>query len=475
MSIARTFTSSAATDWIRYLRSPALWFVALAAPIAAHFMVPDKEATYAVLTINNMIPRLTATVLGLELGVLTATLLTPLAYIFLRAGPTRHRPWQISDVAPHSRVIAILGRWVSDTAALWVLLGCLTLAGLILGIFRLEDKADILKTIWALWLPAAPSLALIAAIRLLLDARNLTRRWLGDVIFFLIWMMLLLCGMIGSIDAESGLMSPRPYFDPFGFTSPIVGSVDYPVTGVTIGGATNNGQSVFVEAWRGVTEGAYVSSRLFWLAISAGLAALAGLIWAPMKSRPTALLKKRKGLSAEAQKAASITATPFKAVMPIEPTKKGFAGLILSEVRLILRGKVWVILLAAAALLGFLFPFRTVAAPAILLALIFPLSEESSRWEKKTTVHLLDTLGPSRVQRIGALLAASILVALAAFIPSLFKVVLSGEYQWIKTMIIIAIGVPTIIVGLGALTRNAVAGRLIMLIIWYVFLSSASF
>lgn len=471
MTIAGTFTSSAKTDWTRYLRSPALWFVALAAPIAAHYMVPDKGASYAVLTINNNMPELTSSVLGLELGVLTATLLTPLAYIFLRAGPTRHRPWQVSDVAPHSRIIATLGRWISDTAALWVLLACLTLAGLILGIFRLEDKADIFKTIWALWLPAAPSLALVAAIRLFLDARNLTRRWLGDVIFFVLWIILLLVSIIGSIDPQTELMNPKPFLDPFGFTSPIVGSVDYPVNAVTIGGGANTGETVFIEAWNGVTDAQYMSARLFWLALAGGIAALAGLIWAPMKPRQAALLKKT---NAKASKRVSISDTAFKAIAPLAPKGQNLTGLIVSEIRLILRSKVWVILLAAAALSGFIMPFRMVAAPAILLALIFPLSEESARWEKKSMGQLLETLGPNRAQRLGALTAASMLIALAAFLPSLVKIIIAGDYHWIKTIAMIVVGVPAVLIGLGSLTRSAVAGRLIMLIIWYIFLSSAS-
>lgn len=474
MSMAETFTSTVKTDWTRYLRSPALWFVALAAPIAAHYMLPNKEATYAVLTINNMMPKLTAPVLGLELGVITATLLTPLAYIFLRAGPTRHRPWQVSDVAPHSRIIATLGRWISDTAALLVLLACLTLAGLILGFFRLEGEADILKTVWALWLPAAPSLALIAAIRLFLDARNLTRRWPGDVFFFIIWMILLMTGTLTSMDTETLLMSSRSFFDPFGFTAPIVNSVDFPVHSVGIIGPTNSGAPTSIQAWQSVTEGRSVLSRFFWLAIAGLLASLAGLIWAPMKSKPAALLKKKHKTGNKVQQDTSIGATPFKAISPMSSKGLNIFGLIISEIKLILRSKVWLILLAAAAISGFIMPFRTVAAPAILLALIFPLSEEGARWEKKTTVHLLDTMGPSRIQRLGALFAASILIALAAFIPSLVKVIISGEYQWIKTIVVIALGTPAVIIGLGALTRNAVAGRLIMLITWYVFLSSAS-
>jgi len=460
MSVAGTFASTAKTDWTRYLRSPALWFIALAAPIAAHYMVPDKEATYAVLTINKMIPRLSPSVL------------TPLAYIFLRAGPTRHRPWQISDVAPHSRIIVTLARWVSDTTALWVLLACLTLAGLILGIFRLDDDANILKTILALWLPAAPSLALIAAIRLFLDARNLTRRWFGDVVFFILWMMLLMSGMMTSFNPETGLMVSRPFFDPFGFTSPIVGSVDYPVSEVTIGGATNTGEIASIEAWRGVTGPQYIKARGFWILVSCGVAVSAGLIWGPVKSRPGGLLKKKRG---KAPKPLPISEVPFEAINPVIPQGQSMAKLILSKIRLILRSKVWVLLLAAAAPSGFILPFRTVAAPAILLALIFPLSEESARWEKKNTAQLLDTMGPSRAQRLGALFIASVLIALVAFIPSLVKVSILGEYQWIKTMGVIALGTPAIIIGLAALTRNAVAGRLIMLITWYIFLSSANF
>lgn len=471
MSIAGTFTSTAKTDWTRYLRSPALWFIALAAPIAAHYMVPDKDAAYAVLSINDFTPRLTPSVLGLELGVLTATLLTPLAYIFLRAGPTRQRPWQVSDVAPHSRIIATLGRWISDTAALWVLLSCLSIAGLILGIFRLEADANILQTLWALWLPAAPSLALIAAIRLFLDARNLTRRWAGDVVFFFLWMMLLMSGMIGSIDSETELMISRPFFDPFGFTAPIVGSVDEAIHSVSIGGATNNGEFTTIDAWHGVTDSAYIASRGFWLLASALLAAMAGLIWAPVKSRPSAF-KQTKGQAS--RQAMPISSVPFKAVPSIAPKGQSLTAIILSEIRLILRSKVWTVLLLAAAISGFFLPFRTIAAPAILLALIFPLSDEAPRWEKKSMGQLLDTTGPSRVQRLGALAIASILIALAAFIPSIVKIIITGDYHFIKTIMIIVVTVPVVIIGFSALTRNAVAGRLIMLIAWYIFLSSAS-
>jgi len=76
----------------RHLRSPAIWWLALAAPIGARFLVPDQSASYSVLAVNDARLALDSGVIGLQLGVIMAIILTPLAYIFLRAGPTRKTP-----------------------------------------------------------------------------------------------------------------------------------------------------------------------------------------------------------------------------------------------------------------------------------------------------------------------------------------------------------------------------------------------
>ena len=473
MSMIETFTATAKNDWTRYLRSKSLWILALAAPIAAHFMVPDKDAVYSVLTINGARPVLTAPVLGLELGILTATLLTPLAYIFLRAGPTRHRPWQISDVAPHSKMAAIFGRWVADTAALWILVAALTIAGLILGLFRLEDKANVLQTVWALWLPAAPSLALIAAIRLFLDARNGTRRWLGDVIFFFLWIALMITGTLGSGTGLEGGMVARPFTDGFGFTAPIVGSVDEVVTQVSIGGATGISETKDIQAWRGVTDGAYVASRFFWLAVSAGLALLAGLIWAPMKMCKS-VLRKQEAAAATQNARTSIADIPFAAPVSVSSGSYGLRKVVSSNIRLLLRGKVLFLLLCATAIAGAILPFRTIAGPAILLALIFPLTDESARWEAPTLSQLQATMGSERLPRMIALLVAAVLVASAALLPAAIRAMVTENTHWLAHMAVIAIATPAVAIALGTLTRSPIAGRMILLITWYVYLSSVT-
>ncbi|MEO1306288.1 MAG: hypothetical protein AAFV37_15050 [Pseudomonadota bacterium] len=471
MKVASVLQSSAVFELHRHLRNPALLFVALAAPIAAHYMVPDKDAMYAVLIINGKVPVLTAPILGLELGVLAATLLTPLAYIFLRAGPSRIRPWQVTDITPHSRPLWVFGRWVSDTCTLWILLTALTVSGLILGIFRLEADANILQTTIALWLPAAPALALIAAIKLILDARPLTRGWVGDVVFFIVWITLIIAGVIGTTDPETDQIILNPVADAFGFVSPIVGSVDFPVTAVSIGGSSNTGESVMTDAWRGVTQLSYVSARGIWLLIAAGLAVFAGMIWAPKKPRSQNVAKSQIDQSARA--AAAISNIPFNAPLAISSGRTKLLTVIVSEIEQIFRSRFWVIVLFGASVAGAALPFRSGAGPLIMLCLIFPIAEASARWQGKTTQQLLDTLGPEQPSRSFALFLATSLIAVLVAMPSAVLAILRSEPQTLIQIAMISILVPAVLVLLGAVTKSAVTGRLVMLIAWYAYLSSA--
>jgi hypothetical protein len=458
--------SSTLFDAARYLRSPALIYVALATPIAAYYMVPDDGANYAILTINGFSPTLTASVLGLELGVIAALLLTPLAYIFLKAGPTRTRPWQISDVAPHSRMVWALGRWMSDCFILMVLLAFLTVAGLILGTFRLGMQLNPIPMIVALWLPAAPAMALVAGLRLVLDARNLTRNWFGDVIFFLVWLALIIASTVGLGQTAETAMSSNAFADAYGFSAPIIGAVDAPVEQIAIIGPTA-GESLAVDAWAGITDPAYLASRGLWLGVAAGLALLAGLIWGPL----TAKARTRPEMASGARE--SVLSVAFKAPQNAGKARPNLLAVILAELGQVFRGRVWLAVLAITAVVGAGFDFRTVAGPAILLALIFPLTDASARWQGRTLSSWLATLGPGPVQRIGARWMAYTLVTALVLAPALGRMVVEDSLVWLPHLGTIMVVVPALIVATGQITRGPIAGRLLLLIGWYIYLSSA--
>jgi len=65
--------------------------------------VPEDASSYSILAVNEGLLALDSGVIGLQLGVIIAVLFSPLAYIFLRAGPTKITPWQAENVTPMRR------------------------------------------------------------------------------------------------------------------------------------------------------------------------------------------------------------------------------------------------------------------------------------------------------------------------------------------------------------------------------------
>ncbi len=465
------FESSLRTNFTRHLRSPALWAMGLAAPIAALYMVPPEDAAYATLTVNGMLPRLTSSVIGLELGVVTATLLTPLAYIYLRSGATKRRPWQVTDVSAASRPAQAIGQWTADTLTLWIILAALTVAGAVLSYFRLPANApwNPLAMAAALWLPAAPALALIAAIRTVFDARPLLRRWLGDVLFFLLWLAALIVPMAISGMSGEGL-SGTAMLDAFGFAAPISGSTDVIMSGVTIIGSSDSAERISLDAMRGVFAPSYLASRVFWLIAALVVATLAGFVYKPRVAKlPKQGTQARNASLVRSQfRTQNALSNPIK-IKSISPL---FATFI-SEIRLILRGKITPIIIVGAALIGAFFPYQTAAGPAIWLALLFPITAESGRWQSQSTRQFCETTGVGILHRAGLCLLASIAIFTTAHIPAIGHMAVTGTWGVAPQMGAIILGVPTAAIALGYITKGPIAGRLILLISWYIYMSAS--
>jgi hypothetical protein len=165
-----------------------LWILLLVAPVGARFMIAARGSDTTLIAVDNRVPWLTSPVLGVSLGVVIATLLLPVAFIYLRSNVTRHQPWQVEEVSPAGRVAIAYGRWLADIAVLASVLAATTVAGCLLALLLLPldevDPASIILTLWAI---AAPPVAMVASLRLLFDARPWTRGPLGEVLFFVFW------------------------------------------------------------------------------------------------------------------------------------------------------------------------------------------------------------------------------------------------------------------------------------------------
>lgn len=461
--------SCALADLRRHLRSPALWALVLAAPIAAHFMLPGEAADYAVITLNGARPRFSASVLGLELGIITAVVLTPAAFLFLRAGPTKVRPWQADGVAPAPRPAVFLGRWLADVGVLWLALLSLTAAGLILSLFRIPWSAqDPLRLVASLWLPAAPALALAAGARSILDARPATRAWLGDVLFFAAWIGTAVAGLLGA----GGLGA---FADIYGAITPLVSGADFPVDGLTIGAAPNSAASVPLDGWAGVTEPRYLAARACWLFAPALLPLLAGALYRPPVASGGG--SGRRGRAATSSEASG-DHPPSTSLAPASGGGRLRAspliGLVLSLMRVMSRGRVWRAGALAVACAGLFLPFRAAVGPAVWLLALFPLAAEAGRWQAPELRRLLNATPASGPLRFAAFVLAGALLMLLPIAPALLRAAVTGDAAALRQAMALVSLAPLAAAALGTLSRGAVAPRLLSLLAWYAYLSSAN-
>jgi len=450
-------------QWRRHLRSPAIWIVIIATMIGARYIIPLPEAGYVTLSVNNAYPLPSSSVIGLQLGIVIALLMSPLAYIYLKAGPTRVQPWQIEDVAPSRRLMRNLGQGAADIAALWMMLIFIALAGIILSVFRLP-LSDIrpLQTLLVMFVIAAPAMSLIAAVRMFLSNRPILRGAWGDALFFVLW-------IAGITVAAFMLDSPKgsAFHDIFGYAASIKGSTDVAVTSAAVGGAPATDSAISLEPLKAVLSSEFLASRLFWMMMAVGLIALSALLYKPRRMKRT-----RKGDGLFSKLAKLINPLGDMASKPVIGALGAFHPLVKSGLNQLLQPRWTGLALVMISLSGFVLPFRKAVGPALMLILIFLLSRQSGLWEKRHNRNFRMTLPHNLTSQFFAnWFAASLLIGVL-LIPSIIGKLMSGTLGGLlPEMVALAVVMPAILLGLGYLTRTGVMGRMIMLAVWYGYLN----
>ncbi len=447
----------------RHLRSPALWFVLICTMIGARYFVPLPGAGYATLSVNNAIPEPTSALMGMQLGILTSMLLSPLGYIFLKAGPTRRHPWQVEDVTPSNRLAQTLGQGSADIIALWLIMGTVGFGGLILSFFRMPlSEIRPHETLLTLALLAAPSLALIAAVRTLLKSRPRLRGAWGDFVFFMLWMAgIIFAATFFTTDSGSAFQ------DAFGYAAAISGSTAEPVISASVGGGPAvSADSIRLDALKGTTNSEFLLSRLFWLFMAFVILVFSAVIYKPRlvksaKKRKSQSLLQKAGASLGTLCAASILSV-FGRIHPI----------IRSHMSQILSPRLIAFILTAISLSGFVLPFRKGVGPALMLIFIFLISRHSGFWQARNLRQYRSTLPSAPLAQFIWACAAAVILVFLFCVPSIVRAVMD---QTIGTILpdlgFLILAIPFGLLALGYVTRSATMGRLIMLFIWYGYLN----
>lgn len=460
MSMAAVARSTLRTALNRYSNSRGLWLLLLIAPIGARFMVAQDDGTGLQVAIGGHLPVMTSATLGVTLGIIVSTVLLPVGFLYLRSNVTRIQPWQIEEVTPASRVAIALGRFGADVAVLFAVLAALTVAGWFLGWLVGSGPLNIWHVALTLWVVAAPSLMMLAAIRSFVDSLRFTRGGWGETLFFIAWLtMISVPTVLSSLPSSYGVNM----LDLTGFVRPLAGPQPLSMGEFSIGITHIRPGRVPLDALAGLAAPGYLASRATWAALAVALAMLSGLIYAPHVDRPK---RSRPGLFARLfafRPAASVAPSATSA----PPAAHPLIGLAKAEFRLIGQGRPFLVLAGLAAALGLFGDYRHLGSPAALLPLIFGLVAHAARSERLRALGGVAMLAPAmrRIAFVVAGTAWALLMALPAAIAQL-----AGK----PLLLALGTGAAAALVAmaLAAISRSAFAPRLVLLIMWYGYFAS---
>ena len=446
----------------RHFRHPAIWVVIILTMIGARYFIPLPGEGYVTLSVNNAYPLASSGVIGLQLGIIAALLLTPLAYIYLRSGSTRTQPWQITDIAPSRRLALNLGQGAGDIIALWGILLCIGIAGLILCFFRLPLSAiNPFHLFMTLFLVAAPALAFTAGIKRIFDARPWLRGGWGDALFFMIW----LAGNIMAM-ALFQIEDAPLVFDVFGFAASAFVSTSETISMLAVGSTPSGSDTIFLDPVSGFANPEFLWARLFWLMAGASLFALSALVYRPRRIKQ----KKRRALSGGLlpafDKMGGLTALPVL----------GLFGLIHPYFRTVLSqilSPKWAIpFLLAISLAGFVFPFRGIIGPAVLLVMTILIARYSALWEKRHLRQLRSVMPGGVSRQFIQSAIASMLFAAIILLPAMISAAANGRFDVLKMDFGFMVFVmPMVLLAAGYFTRRSTLGLIVMLSVWYGYLN----
>ncbi|WP_017669691.1 hypothetical protein [Blastomonas sp. AAP53] len=457
--------SSLRTSMLRYRRSWGLWLLLLIAPVGARLMISDESGRGVVIAVQDQLPVLTSAMLGVWLGIVVTTLLLPVGYIYLRANTNRRQPWQVEEVTAAPRIAMLLGRFAADCVVLLGSLCTLTLAGWFLGWLMVTGPFSPWYIAYPLWLIAAPPLIMLAALRILFDALPWLRGALGDLAYFFLWMASIVMPLLGANQPSSFTAN---LFDHPGFVRPLAGPEPAGEMNVQIGGvdpASLKPGRIDLDVGAGLHAPGYIAARLAWIGIAVAIVLIGGLMY-----RPHRVGRRKAGhgwiaklLSAGPPPAARLDAPAAR--LAGSPA----LGLVLAEFRLIGAGRLFLLLAVAVALMGLGGDYRHMGSPASLLLLIFGLCAHAGRSEARGLLKLVVTTSLSPMMRRAAFVLAGTGWALLLALPAAAARG-SGE----PLLLALATGGAASIAAmmLATLTGSSFAPRVVLLIAWYVYLSS---
>ncbi len=387
-------------DYLVRVRSSAFFIILAFIVFAGYFYTPAANAAYKALSFGVEDSALwyrgvyNSAWIGTQVAIWATIWFLFTGFFLVRNAVERDRATgvgQIIATTPLTRLGYILGKMLSNLATLLTMLSVVVVATGVMQFLRGEYRVlDLWQLISPFLFMIVPTVALVAALAVLFECVTFLRGTLGSVIYFFLSLILLLIS--AGVDPTQGAS-----FDPLGI-SQALHLLDTAVRAAIPGfkGDVNIGISPITTAprtfvWQGWSwSGAMITSRVLWLAIAFGIAAVASRFFTRFdtaKEHTSRASKKTKQVALEVQHTLDaeepVSTAPVK-LTPLSGRQDSWLGIagrvLLGELRLLGKEVPWWWYIGALAwiVLGFLLPYDVAYKFFLPIAWLWPLPIWSS-------------------------------------------------------------------------------------------------
>ena len=391
---------------------------------------------------------------------------------------TDTRVGQILAATPMRKGFYTLAKTLSNFTVLACMVLILMLAAVAMQ-FMLGEAHSF--SLWQLWSPfvflALPTMLLTAAVAVLFETIPGLRGGIGNVVYFFLWTAGIALGATG-LDDPTGLQLL------YRSTRGVLRTIDPSNSqefhfSLTIGGE----HAVRTFPWNGIDWSIQVlSMRLLWIAVAVGLALVAALFFDrfdPARSwrrrRSAAQAKSEPSTDQGQSSVSSAISANVAHLTPLNrtATHSRFLQLVISELRLMLKGKRWWWYTAAGGMLigQIVSPDPQLRSGFLIAAWIWPVllwSQMGCREARNGTGSLLFSSQRSLSRQFPALWTAGVLVALLTGAGVGIRLVLSADWHSLAAWIAGVLFIPSLALSLGVWSRGPRAFEAIYTIWWYI-------
>jgi hypothetical protein len=372
---------------------------------------------------------------------------------------------------PMSKSIYTLGKALSNFAVLAAMVSVLAVAAVILQLARaeggsLEPGRLLAPFIWV----ALPAMAITAAVAVLFETLPVLRGGVGNVIYFFAWSTYL---------GLSGVTGVNDYLGLGFFMRRMVGALKLIDPSYNGGFALQVGPLAHATKtflWNGVDwTPQLLLGRLQWVAIAIGIAWLSALFF--HRFDPAREGRHRNKESPEPAEERRAPTAPIAEIhlTPLKRTARGsqFPRLVVSELRLMLKGHAWWWYLVAAGLFvaSLAVPDGQARHAVAGFAWIWPVliwSQMGAREARHETQKLVFSCAHALDRQLPAVWVAGVVVAISTGGGLGIRLLIGGNWPALSGWLAGALFVPTLALALGVWSGSSKPFEALYTLWWYV-------